>query len=265
MTKNDIWNSEDYSQFTHARTRPVHDLLTAISPSIEPKCIYDLGCGTGNSSILIQQRWPTAKVIGIDSSENMLAAATKQYPQLAFVQTDFTQLHLTTKADLLFSNAALHWTNQHATVLKNFANNLNSNGIVAIQMPNNFHQPSHQINLNILQQHQPWQPLIKKLCYPVLSSPLYTIPHYYNLLIQAGFHKPMLWQTEYCQAMPDHQAIYQWLSGTALRPVLSKMSAEDKLLFEKKYTHQLIKAYPSQSNGQVIFLFKRLFMIAEKL
>jgi trans-aconitate 2-methyltransferase len=258
------WDAKVYSQFISARTRPAYDLLSAVSQSLAPALICDLGCGPGNSTILLKAQWPEAKVIGIDSSQEMLNEARAQYPQLDFLQADIAHFSLTEKIDLIFANASLQWVAQHELIIPKLVANLTQGGILAIQMPNNFHQPSHQLVIQILQERSAWKPLLNKLRYSVLHYPMYKIDEYYKLLNQSGLTQLMLWETEYYQEMPDHQAIYEWTSGTGLRPILSNMAISEQPLFIKEYIHRLSMAYPLQPTNKVLFSFRRIFMLGTK-
>lgn len=256
-----FWDPKIYAKFLEARTKPARDLLSTIPQDAKPNLIYDLGCGTGNSTILLQSRWPSAKVIGLDSSEKMLTIAKSRHPEIEFILSDINHFSINEKSDLIFANASLQWIDNHEALIPKLISQLNHQGILAIQMPNNFHCPSHQITLNILQNHLSWQSLLKKLRYNVLDSPLYKIHDYYNLLTKSGLTHLQLWQTEYYQVMENHYAIFEWASGTGLRPILSNMDETDKTLFAKKYVEQLTTAYPLQKNGKLLFPFKRIFMM----
>src|SRR5205814_7169981 len=113
----DTWNSEIYSQFLDLRTRPARDLLSIIPNSFQPKTVYDLGCGPGNSTALLKERWPYAVVVGVDSSPNMLKAAKAAYPNLEFIQDDIALFESAEKIDCLFANASLQWLNHHETLI----------------------------------------------------------------------------------------------------------------------------------------------------
>src|SRR3990167_7891622 len=109
----DSWNAKTYSQFLNLRTRPARDLLSGIPDSLQPKTVYDLGCGPGNSTILLKNRWPHAKIIGLDSSLNMLEKAKASYPDIDFVKADIANFSPPEKIDFLFANASLQWVDEH--------------------------------------------------------------------------------------------------------------------------------------------------------
>jgi trans-aconitate 2-methyltransferase len=258
----DIWNAKTYSKFLDLRTRPAKDLLYAIPESFQPKTVCDLGCGPGNSTILLKDRWPEAKVVGLDSSGDMLAQAKRDYPQLQFVEGDLSQFQPKEKLDCIFSNAALQWVGEHETLIPKLFQALKPGGVLAIQMPNNWHCPSHQITIQLLQCHPKWTTLLKILRYGPLSSPFYEATHYYDILTQAKSSAIQIWETEYIQEVGDHQGVFNWVEGTGLRPILSKMDPSDQKEFKEAYVKAASLAYPIQKNGKVLLPFRRLFMVA---
>ena len=200
-----FWKADIYSRFLEARTRPARDLLAAVPESLNPKLIYDLGCGPGNSTILLKQRWPDAKVIGVDSSVDMLQQARSEYNNIDFIEADIAQFSVPEKIDLIFSNAAIQWLPNHENLIGQLSNNLNKNAMLAIQMPNNFHCPSHQSAIKILQNNASWKKLLTKLRYGPLTEPLYKINNYYDFFITAGLTDIDLWETEYFQEIFSKQ------------------------------------------------------------
>ena len=142
---NIAWNPDTYSQFLDLRTRPAKDLLAAIPSNFYPTIVYDLGCGPGNSTVLLKNRWPEAEVIGIDNSGEMLAEARRKYPQITFREEDIQYFSVREKIDCLFANASLQWLPYHEQLIPKLLANLTPGGYFAFQMPNNFHCPSHQV------------------------------------------------------------------------------------------------------------------------
>jgi trans-aconitate 2-methyltransferase len=256
----DIWNPEIYSQFLDLRTRPARDLLAAIPNSFQPEIVYDLGCGPGNSTILLKERWPDAAVVGLDSSPNMLKAASAAYPDLEFIEADIASFTPTEKIDCLFANASLQWLDHHETLIPRLLKLMNPAGVLAIQMPNNFHSPLHQVGIRVLQTHSSWRPFIKKLRHGLRDKPVYQLPGYYDLLMKAGVGHCLLWETEYFQEMPDYRHIFDWVKGTYLRSVLDEIENENQ--FAQAYVEAISKEYPLQANHKILLPFKRIFMIA---
>lgn len=257
----DIWNAKTYCQFLDLRTRPARDLLSAIPDSFIPQMVYDLGCGPGNSTGLLYNRWPQARIIGLDSSPDMLDEARISYPDITFIKADIATFLPAEKPDLLFANASLQWLANHEIVIPRLLHHLKPGGAFAIQLPNNFHSPSHQLIINVLQNNNNWQPLVKNLLYGVRTTPLYQLPWYYDVLTNAGAHSLQLWETEYFQEMPDYDAIFDWLKGTGLRPVLSLMDNQNQIQFAKTFIKQLATEYPLQVNNQNLLPYRRVFIV----
>jgi trans-aconitate 2-methyltransferase len=260
----DSWNAKIYSQFLNLRTRPARDLLSAIPNTFKPKIAYDLGCGPGNSTILLKDRWPNAKIIGLDSSLDMLAKAKTSFPNITFIEGHIEDFWPKEKADCLFANASLQWVNHHEILIPKLIKFINPNGVLAIQMPNNFHSPSHQVTVKILKNDKDLEHLLRSLPYGELKEPLYKLSWYYDLLIKSGANSLQLWETEYFQEMPSYQEIFDWVKGTSLRPVLSSMNDENKLRFTKAYIKALSSEYPLQKNQKILFPFRRIFIIGFK-
>lgn len=256
----DIWDAKVYSQFISERTRPAQDLLSVFPADFQPKTICDLGCGPGNSTELLQRYWPNANLIGLDSSTDMLTEARLNHPAIDFIQADIADFSPTTKIDFIVANASLQWLPNHHELIPKLIKLLTPGGAIAIQMPNNFHAPSHQTSIKILDNNPTWRPLLKKLRYGVLNAPFYKTCDYYNLLINHGLIKLQLWETEYFQEMENHVAIFDWIKGTGLRPVLTNMNAGDTKLFAELYIKAIAEQYPQQTNGKVLLPFRRLFI-----
>src|SRR3990167_150029 len=261
----DSWNAENYMQFLGARTRPARDLLAAFRSSFQPKIVYDLGCGPGNSTILLKNRWPKAKVIGLDSSLAMLEGARNSYPDIHFIAGDIQHFSPLEKIDCLFANASLQWLDEHEILIPKLLQLMNSGGIFGIQMPNNFHSPSHQVSMRVLENNADWKPILKKMRYGVLTEPLYQLPWYYDLLIKSGAKALQLWETEYFQEMSDYREIFDWIKGTGLRPVLSEMDSDQQDQFSKVYVERISMEYPVQINNKILLPFRRIFMIGKKI
>jgi len=256
----DIWNAKMYSQFLESRTRPAQDLLNAIPAAFEPNIIYDLGCGPGNSTILLKNRWPNAQVVGLDSSSDMLAKAKNSYPNIDFINGDIAHFSPKEKIDCLFANASFQWLDKHETLIPNLLRHINPSGMFAIQIPNNFHCPSHQVAINLLQTHPMWQPLLKNLFYGALKKPLYYLPWYYDVLTKAQATSLQLWETTYFQEMSHHEDIFNWINGTGLRPVLSMMDADNQSEFMNAYIKAISTQYPIQENNKILLPYQRIFM-----
>ena len=230
----DIWHADSYATFLDLRTKVAKDLLFAIPDTFSPRTVYDLGCGPGNSTVLLTERWPQATVIGMDSSEQMLNKARALYPNTTFIAGDIADFAPAEPVDCIFSNAALQWLDHHDVLMPRLLSFLKPGGFLAIEIPNNYH------------------------CY--LHEPFYNPYAYYDFFVAAT--QVHLWQTDYLQEMPNHQAIFAWVQGTGLRPVLTKMTASDQVEFEKRYVAAIAEEYPVQKNGKVLLGYQRIFIVA---
>lgn len=155
----DNWNASIYSQFLDLRTRPAKDLLAAVPEISVQSPLYDLGCGPGNSTALLKARWPEATIIGIDSSADMIAKAKIEHANIAFQHADIDHFSVSQPAQLIFSNAALHWVCDHGSLIPKLANMLTVGGVLVVQIPNNFHRASHQAVVQVLRQDNQWHDL----------------------------------------------------------------------------------------------------------
>lgn len=254
------WNAEQYSIFKTERTLPSIDLANAIIKD-NVQSVLDIGCGIGNSTAVVKQRFPQAKVIGIDSSEDMLNSARKNNPDIEFIKLDAGKEieNITERFDVVFSNACIQWIPEHKQILKNFMQLLNDDGVLAIQIPQQYKHPMHKI-IKSVSGSSKWKNRISS------SRIFYNLKEdeYFDILsdISSEFR---MWETVYFHKMPSHRSIVEWYKGTAMRPILEQLSNFDKEEFERDILAETEKAYPVQKNGQIIFRFPRLFFTARKI
>jgi trans-aconitate 2-methyltransferase len=260
----DIWNAKTYTKFLDLRTRPARDLLAVVPETFHPNIVYDLGCGPGNSTNLLRERWPLANIVGLDSSLDMLHEARTAYPDIEFIEGDIKNFSPSEKVDCVFANASLQWLDDHEVLIPKLLRELRVGGVFAMQMPNNFHAPAHQVSIHLLQDNVLWEPYLNQLHYGKLAKPLYQLSWYYDLLTKAGLSSLQLWETEYFQEMSDYQEIYDWVKGTALRPVMAIMNDENQKKFAEMYVHALAKEYPPQINNKIFLPFRRIFVVGVK-
>ncbi|PHQ71089.1 MAG: trans-aconitate 2-methyltransferase [Sneathiella sp.] len=252
-----VWNPEQYNLFTDHRLRPATDLLHQV-PLNSPSVIYDLGCGTGTVASIISEHWNAAVVTGIDSSPEMLAKAKAAHPSIEWKLGDIADFSPTSKGNLIFSNAALHWLDHHETLFPHLLGQLRPGGVLAVQMPNNFNAPSHQ-NIYELAQSPKW---IDKLGSVVRPAPVHNINWYFDMLAPLA-KRVNIWETTYFQVLEGKNAVLEWTRGTALRPFLQALEAEDIASFEAEYGDRLLEAYPRRRDGSTLFPFSRLFIVVQ--
>lgn len=254
------WKPDQYLQFEEERTRPCRDLVSRISLA-QPDAIIDLGCGPGNSTAVLAERWPSAIVTGLDGSAAMLEQARRKYPKHTWVTGDIVQWAANDggQYDVVFSNAALQWVPNHATVVPQLLSHVRSGGVLAVQVPINMDAPAHQI-MRDLASSTAWRGHFPEN--GVREWHVHDAGFYYDALAPVA-KKIDIWETEYLHIMPSVEAIGEWYKGSGLRPFLDVLASdEDRSRFTSEYVVELRRVFQPRSNGSVLFPFHRLFLIA---
>ena len=138
------WSAAQYLKFEHERTRPVRDLVQRI-PNAEVLSAADIGCGPGNSTEVLRERYPQARIVGLDSSTDMIEAARKRLPDIAFEVADIREWRPKAPLDVILANAVLQWIPDHETLFPALIAKLKPGGALAVQMPDNLDEPSHRL------------------------------------------------------------------------------------------------------------------------
>jgi trans-aconitate 2-methyltransferase len=251
------WDPNQYARFADARLRPAIDLLARVSHDA-PRQIYDLGCGAGAATRLLRDRWPEAVLVGVDNSPDMLRQATEQVPGIEWVQEDLGVWQSPLRADLIFSNAALHWLPDHATLFPRLMSYLAPGGVLAVQMPNNFAAPSHTLLAETIQDGA-WRDRLEPLMRP---TPVRPVAFYYNALEPLA-RSVELWETEYLHVLQGVDPVKEWIKGSWLKPILDALDVSDRNMFESDYADRLRRAYHASAIGTTLFPFWRLFLVAQ--
>jgi len=251
------WDAEQYLRFSSERTQPSVDLAARIAVP-DPGRIIDLGCGPGNSTAILRQRWPKADITGLDSSADMIAAASRSYPHHEWLIGDISTWSAGIPFDLVFSNAALQWVPRHAILFPNLFDQVASGGALAVQMPAHFNSPLHR-EIRETADDPSWRHLMG----PALNVMTKESPSfYYDLLRPLAAHLE-IWETEYYHVVDSPQSIVEWFRGTGLRPFLEALENErQRKRFEELLQERYTRAYLPQNDGRVLFQFRRLFIIA---
>ena len=252
------WNPDQYLKFGDHRLRPALDLLARIDLK-SPRAMYDLGCGTGNTTELLSRRWPDTNVTGIDSSPEMLEKARGSCPELNFAEADLASWSPESKADLLFSNAALHWLGHHESLFPRLMEVLSKGGQVAVQMPRNFDAPSHTAMRESVEAG-PWAERLQ----PRLHFEPVAEPEAYHDILAPHSECLDIWETVYLYVLEGNNPVVEWTRGTALRPLLELLQPDEQEDFLEDYSRRILEAYPPQSQGRTLFPFRRLFMVATR-
>lgn len=257
------WEPAQYLKYAGERQRPAVDLIGRIALGA-PRTIIDLGCGAGNVTRLLGERWPEARVTGVDNSAAMLARAreaTRGDARFEWLEADLAAFAPRERADLLFSNAALHWLDDHRTLLPRLLAHVVSGGVLAVQMPSNFAAPSHTIVAQIATSAR-WGDRLGRLVRP---TPVAPVAEYFALLAP---HARVVdaWTTEYLHVLApaptDEHPVVAWTRGTALTPFLEALDADSQRAFLAEYGARIAQAYPALADGRVLFPFRRVFVVA---
>lgn len=250
------WDPRQYLRYTDERLRPALDLMARVDLE-RPASIVDLGCGPGNVTAILARRWPAAAVIGIDGSAPMLERARAAAPACRFEQGDFTTWAPAAPADLIYSNAALHWRGGHPDLFPRLVGQLAPGGVVAVQMP-----AMHNAPLRRLQQavaaDGPWAGLLADVD---AARAILEPGEYYDILrpIVASLD---IWETTYLHVLSGEDAVVQWAMGTSLKPFLDRLPTEMRPGFLAAYAAVLRPEYPRRADGTTLLPFRRLFILA---
>lgn len=252
-----VWDPSQYGRYSDERSRPFFELVGRIHVTA-PATVADLGCGPGDLTATLTERWPTAHVTGLDSSPEMIARAQRLvHDRLTFVRADVTTWAPPEPPDVIVANALFQWIPSHRDILTRLAAAQPPGGRLAFQVPGNFDAPSHVLLREICGAPR-WR---DRLGDTVRVGPVDDPGAYLDLLARTG-RTVDAWETTYMQVLPGEDAVLEWVKGTALRPVLTRLTdPADRDAFLDEYRAALREAYPPRSYGTV-FPFRRIFAVA---
>lgn len=253
------WNPELYRCFEDERTRPARELLARV-PLAEVRLAYDLGCGPGNSTELLVQRYPNARIIGTDTSEEMLKSARERLPSCTFEASDIASWSPSAAPDLIFANASLQWVGDHETLIGRLFAHLAPGGLLAVQMPDNRQEPTHR-SMRDVASLEPWSRFIDDAA--SVRTRILPLEDYYDLLASVAAEVDV-WRTSYQHPMDSASSIVAWLRGTGLKPFLEPLPPEERASFLEAYERRIEAAYPRRSDGKRLLAFPRIFAVARK-
>jgi len=258
MSEMTEWHAQQYVLFEQERTRPVRDLLAAVPPTTV-RAALDLGCGPGNSTEVLAAYAPEAEILGLDLSPDMIAAARQRLGALRFDVADIARWDGAESYDLILANAVLQWLGQHETLLPRLVAKLNFAGSLALQMPDNLDEPAHRLMREIAADG-PWARKLKG----VARTTRFDASQYYALL------KPLcarvdVWRTVYYHPLAGGaEAVVEWFKGSALRPFLAPLDAQEQGAFLLRYCAGIRSAYSALADGSMLLPFPRLFVVATR-
>ncbi len=250
------WNPDVYNQFKAERYAPFYDLLGLVTVKNDLSVI-DLGCGTGELTRKLADALPGSQVTGIDTSAEMLEKAkTFATDHLHFSQQSIENAVAGGSTwDIVFSNAAVQWVEDHETLLPRIISLVKKGGQLAIQVPSNHHHVSH-VAIRELAERAPYREALNGW---IRTSPVLSIEQYARILFENGGHNINVFEKVYPHVLEDAKAVVGWTSGTALVPYMDKLPAALKDSFLNEYTATLTKALPG---SPVFYPFNRTLMVA---
>ena len=240
------WNPSQYLRFGNERLQPALDLLSRI-PLEDPAIIYDLGCGMGTVTAFLKERWPGAKVTGVDSSESMLERAGALDAEVTWQQKDLNEWRPELPADLLYSNAVLHWLDNHETLFPRLMQGLNPGGVLAVQLPHNFSAPTHALIAETARAG-PWRELLEP---ELREQPVLDSSAYYDILSPHATRLDF-WETTYLHVLQGEDPVVEWTKGSILGPLLTLLDEANQEAFLKAYREPLSKAYVRRGDGSTL-------------
>ena len=253
------WNPALYSRFEDERTRPARELLARV-PLADAKHVVDLGCGPGNSTELLVQRYPDAEVVGVDNSPAMLESARQRLPGTRFELADIATWQPAQAPDLIYANAALQWVPGHEQLFPRLFSLLSPGGVLAVQTPDNWNEPSHRLMREVAQ-----LPAFA----PAIGDPSrlrvgrLPLESYYDFLARDA-EEIDAWHTIYQHRMDAPAAIVEWVSATGLKPFVAPLDAPQRAAYLAEYERRIAAAYPQRVDGKLLLAFPRLFIVARR-
>lgn len=248
------WDPDRYLAYADERGRPFIELLARVDAT-SPATVVDLGCGPGNLTALLAERWPAAEVYGVDSSPEMIAKARASHPDIRFEVADARDWRPAEPVDVLVSNATLQWVPDHLDLLRGLVAAVRPGGRLAFQVPGNFDQPSHTICTELAA-----TPPYDEHTGDVAAPAAYDAAIYLEALTRLGCSVDA-WETTYLHVLPGEDPVFTWVSGTGARPTLQALPDDLRPGFERVFKARLRAAYPERA-GEVILPFRRVFVVA---
>ncbi|MFS3127000.1 methyltransferase domain-containing protein [Nocardioides sp. Bht2] len=253
------WSPDQYLRYADERSRPFFDLTARIGATA-PTDVVDLGCGPGNLTATLAERWPQARIHGIDSSAEMIAAARAEHPtsRITFACEDLRLwAEQGADVDVLISNATLQWVPEHRALLPALVEKVRPGGWLAFQVPGNHQALSHAL-CRELAAEQPYAPFTGDVVYRPTGDPA----DYFADLRPLGLEVEA-WETTYLHALRGPDAVFEWVSATGARPYIEAVGSEVRREFVAEYKRRLAAAYPER-DGVVLFPFRRIFVVAHR-
>jgi trans-aconitate 2-methyltransferase len=249
-----MWDPTVYRRYGTERSRPFFDLVARIGAE-QPRAVVDLGCGPGELTLTLAERWPSADLTGVDSAPEMIEKASAHGAAATFRLADVRQWQPAPDVDVLVTNATLQWVPEHRDLLVRWTRELPPGAWLAMQVPGNFDAPSHRAIRAVAGRYG--------VGHVTREAPVDDAVGYASLLLAAGAEVDA-WETTYVHLLPDTGAehpVLRWVEGTALRPVKAALDENAWQDFRAELARELAAAYPV-AGGFVAFPFRRIFVVA---
>jgi trans-aconitate 2-methyltransferase len=250
-----IWDPDQYLRFGAERALPFRHLTAAID-HLQPAAVVDLGCGPGGLTATLLERWPKARITGIDTSREMVDhAQRREVPgRLTFEIGDALTWRAAHPVDLILSNSCFHWIDDHQALIDHLLPQLAGTGTLAFQVPANHDAPSHTL-LRDLCASERWRDRLDGLP----RTGVRELTWYLEELGGRGL-KPTVWVTTYHHLLEGEDPVLEWVKGTTLRPILERLDNDEQFEFTTTYSSLLRRAY-TKNHETTLFPFKRLFVV----
>jgi trans-aconitate 2-methyltransferase len=253
-----VWDPATYLQFADERSRPFFDLVRQVK-ALRPSSVVDLGCGPGQLTAALTERWPEAGIVGVDSSPEMITrAGAYANARLSFLLADLRDWQPDSPVEVILSNAALQWVPGHRDLLPRMVGALVPGGWLAFQVPGNFAEPSHRLLHELADDHR-FAGHLADVEWPAA----FDAATYLDDLARLGCTVDA-WETTYLHVLTGPHPVFRWISGTGARPVLQALPETQREEFVAEYQTMLEAAYPAQPYGTVL-PFRRVFVVAQRV
>jgi len=256
-----VWDPEQYHRYTDLRLRPAIELFSRVSVD-NPSLVHDIGTGGGEIARLMAQRWPSARVIASDSSAEMLQEARAVTPpnsSIEWKRLDLDDWQPGPEHDVLYGNAVLHWLPEHEELFPRLLRGVRPGGELAVQMPLSWYQPSHRaIRATLAAMDTPEADLLVGF----MSKPNALLPEDYYDILRPEVRELDIWTTEYHHVMTGDDPIFEFTSGSILRPVFTQLPESEFARFSAMCKAAMRSAYPQRPDGTTLFPFRRVFIVA---
>ncbi len=253
------WNPEQYLKFAGERTQASVDLVSRIMVE-KPGSVIDIGCGPGNSTAVVRRRWPETRLAGLDSSEEMIRKARAALPDVEWITGDASTYKFTEMYDVVFSNAAIQWMQDHEELLARLFRIVKSGGALAVQVPADQDSPVRRSLLSVSSREK-WSKYTSG-CERLIN---YRSAEYYYDILSGIAGRFDLWETVYYHVLESNMSVIEWYKGTAMRAFLEKLPDDAKRKeFEDEVFAGCKDLYEARKDGKVLYPFRRIFFVAYK-